>query len=186
MKIPTTIIAGDNLSWTDSVPLYPASQGYTLHYALLKSGTRIVIDSTASNDDHAVAVLPATTAAYATGAYEWTAYVTKGSGGSAERYTVGSGRTTILPDLSAQSGGYDNRTQSRKILEDLKTAYQTYITNGSGHVGEYEIAGRRMKYRSAAEILQQINYWEAKCAAEDRQAAIANGQAPANRLLVRF
>lgn len=186
MKIPTTILAGDSLSWTDSVPLYPASQGYTLHYALLKSGTRIVIDGTASGDEYAVSVAIATTAAYAAGTYDWTAYVTKGSGGTAERYTVGSGRTLILPDLSAQSGGYDNRSQSRKILEDLKTAYQAYITNGSGHIQEYEIAGRRMKYRSAAEILQQINYWEAKCAAEDRQAAIANGLAPANRLLVRF
>lgn len=183
MQIPTPFTAGDTLTWTEAVALYPAGSGYTLHYALLKTGVRVVLDSTASGDDHAFSVSATTSAAYTAGVYDWTAYVTTVAGA---RYTVGSGRLEIKPNLAAQAGGYDNRSQSRKILEDLKTAYQAYITNGSGHVQEYEIAGRRMKYRSAAEILQQINYWEAKCAAEDRQAAIANGQAPANRLLVRF
>lgn len=183
MEIPNIILAGDTLAWTESVPLYPAGLGYTLHYALLKTGTRIVIDATASGDEHAISVSAATTATYTAGTYDWTAYVTTVAG---ERYTVGAGRVEIKPNLAAQASGYDNRSQSRKILEALKAAYETHISAGSGHVAEYDIAGRRMKYRNAAEILQQINYWEARCAAEDRQAAIANGQAPANRLLVRF
>ena len=47
--------------------------------------------------------------------------------------------------------------------------YASY-TASNGHVAEYEIAGRRMKYRSVAEILEQINVWEARVAAEKRAA----------------
>lgn len=180
--IDQQLIAGDSWSWSESVPLYPAGQGYTLHYALLKSGTRIVLDSVADGDQHKFAIVAATTAAYAAGQYSWTAYVTKGT----DRHTVGSGTVEIKPDLAAQSAGFDDRSQARIILDALQTAYQSYITDGKGHVAEYSIAGRVMKFRNAGEIITQINYWKAEVRAEERRAAIANGQSPANRLLVRF
>lgn len=176
------LIAGDTWSWSESVPLYPASSSYVLHYALLKSGTRIVLDSTADGDNHSFTIAAATTAGYTAGSYSWTAYVTKGT----ERYTVGNGNLEIKPNLTAQSSGFDGRSQARIILEALQSAYQTYISNGSGHIAEYQISGRVMKFRNAGEIITQINYWKGEVKAEERREAIANGQSPANRLLVRF
>ncbi len=56
----------------------------------------------------------------------------------------------------------------------------------SGHVAEYEIAGRRMKYRSGAEILQQINHWKGILASEKRAERIAAGLGGGNKILVRL
>lgn len=110
------------------------------------------------------------------------AYVTKGG----ERYTIAGGAVEIKPNLAAQTGGYDGRSQAKRILEALQNAYEDYVTNGSGHIAEYSIAGRVMKFRNAGEIITQINYWKSEAKAEARREAIANGQSPANRLLVRF
>jgi len=180
--IDPSLIAGDTWLWSESVPLYPASEGYVLAYALVKTGTLVVLTSSADGDSHSFTIAAATTAGYAAGSYSWTAYVTK----TTERYTVGSGVLEIKPNLAAQSAGYDGRSQARIILDALQSAYQTYISNGSGHVAEYQIAGRMMKFRNVGEIITQINYWKAEVKAEERREAIANGQSPANRLLVRF
>ena len=184
--INPTLTAGDTWSWSESVPLYPASAGFTLSYALIKPGTRVVLTATADGDDYSFDITAANTSTYSAGAYAWTASVAKGSGPSAERYTLASGTIEVKANLAGMSGGYDARSQSRKILEALQAAYETHISGGSGHVAEYEIAGRRMKFRSADEIIVQINYWKAEVKAEERREAIANGQAPANKLLVRF
>ena len=64
-------------------------------------------------------------------------------------------------------------------------AYQSY-TASNGHLSEFSIAGRTVKYRSAAEILEQLNFWEARIAAEKRAERIAAGLGAGNKILVRF
>ena len=182
VQIPSSLVAGDTWSWTESVPDYSAADGYTLKYALLKSGTRIVLTSTASGADHAFSIAATTTAAYAAGDYTFTAYVEKTGG---IRYTVGSGTVTVKPDLAAQSSGYDGRSQARKILDTLLAAYET-ASSGRAFVAEYEIAGRHMKFNAKADWITEINYWKAQVEQEDRANAIAHGDVPKNKLLVRF
>ena len=72
------------------------------------------------------------------------------------------------------------------MLEALEACYLAYLTNGQGHVAEYDIAGRRMKFRNAAEIWQQIEKLKREVAAEDRAARIAAGLPSRRRVLVRF
>ena len=86
---------------------------------------------------------------------------------------------------SGDDAPIDARTDAAIILDQLMAAYTSY-TASNGHVAEYEIAGRRMKYRSVAEILEQINVWEARVAAEKRAERIAAGLGGGNKLLVRF
>jgi hypothetical protein len=43
-----------------------------------------------------------------------------------------------------------------------------------------------MKYRSAAEILDQINHWKSILASEKRAERIAAGLGGGNKVLVRF
>jgi hypothetical protein len=100
------------------------------------------------------------------------------------------GTWTLKYRLINSAGKFDitataERTDAAKILDQLNAAYIAY-TASNGHVAEYEIAGRRMKYRSAAEILTQINFWEARVASEKRAERIAAGLGGGNKVLVRF
>lgn len=176
---PASFVAGDTLTWQRSLPDYPAGT-YTLKYRLINTAGKIDITASASGTDHLVEVSPTTTAGYTAGDYAWTAWVEK----TGERFTVGSGTVTVLPNIAALST-LDARTDAAKILDQLMAAYTSYTTS-NGHVVEYEIAGRRMKYRNAAEIIEQINHWKAVVAAEKRAERIAAGLGGGNKVLVRF
>lgn len=180
---PTSVIAGDTIAWTRSFADYPAPT-YVLKYRLLNAAGKIDITASASGTDHAVAVTAATSAGWTAGNYDWLAWVEKGSGPTAERYSVDEGRITVEPNRAALST-WDGRSSARKIYEALLSAYETAAA-GRAYVGEYEIAGRRMKFNAKADWLLELDYWKAQISAEDRAAAIANGIGAGNRLLVRF
>ena len=178
---PTSITAGDSVAWTRSLSDYPASAGWSLSYTLINAAAKITINASAAGDDHAVSVSAATSSVWTAGDYTWQGAVTKGS----ERYTVGSGSLTIEKSFAAQTT-LDTRSTARTMLEALEACYLAYLTNGQGHVAEYDIAGRRMKFRNAAEIWQQIEKLKREVAAEDRAARIAAGLPSRRRVLVRF
>lgn len=183
--IPTTepafVQAGDTVAWTRDLSDYPAS-AWTLKYRLINAAGKIDITATADGDAHRVSVAAATTAAWAAGDYTWQAYV---EGGSSERYTVGAGRVTVKPDLAAEAAGYEARSTARKALDDLRAALATWISS-NGQVQEYSIAGRTMKYASAADIRARIQLLEREVAREEVAEKLAAGLDPGRRLLVRF
>lgn len=159
---PATLVAGDTIAWTRELSDYPAST-WTLAYRLINAANTIDITASADGDTHSVAVSAAVSATYQPGVYTWQAYVTAG----AARYTVGSGRIEIKPDLAAQQGGFDTRSEARQILEALREGYKTMTLAGSGHVFEYQIAGRVMRYHKPADILEAIRYWSVEVAREN-------------------
>lgn len=178
---PAAVTAGDTLTWQKSLPDYPASQSWVLSYVLINTSGKITINASASGDDHIISVSSATSAGYSVGDYDWAAIVSK----AGERHTVGRGRITINPDITS-AAMLDGRSTARKALEALESAYLDYITNKQGHVAEYEIAGRRMKFRNAVEIWQQIDRLRREVAREDSAARIASGLSGRRRVLVRF
>lgn len=184
-SIPTTepavLQAGDTIKWRRTLPGYPASEGWVLAYRLINSAARIDITAAADGDDHAVTVLAATSAAWAAGDYTWTAFVTK----AGERYTVGSGRATVRPDLAAMPAGFDARSTARKALDDLRAALAAWIST-NGHVQEYEVAGRRVRFASADDLRVRIALAEREVAREDAAARLAAGLPAGRRILVRF
>lgn len=176
---PDSVVAGDTLTWTRSLADYPAGT-WTLKYRLINAAGKIDITASASGTDHLVAISAATSANYTAGTYAWTALVEK----TGERATIGGGTIVVKPNIAALNT-LDARTDAAKIVDQLMAAYTSY-TSSNGLVAEYEIAGRRMKYRSAAEILEQISLWEARVASEKRAERIAAGLQAGNRVLVRF
>jgi hypothetical protein len=184
--IPTTepsyVTAGDTVAWTKSLSDYPATASWVLKYRLINASAKIDITATASGADHAVSVAKSTTAAWAAGWYDWQAYVEK----AAERYTVGTGRLEIRPDLAdVTASGFDNRSTARQIYDTLVAAYKSAVTSRA-FVQEYEIAGRRMKFNNRAEWITEIDYWRSQVTAEEQAARLAAGMAAGNKLLVRF
>jgi hypothetical protein len=170
---PSSVTAGDTLTWSRSLADYPASTGWVLAYALVCAGQLITITASASGDEHIVSVAAATSAAYVPGTYAWQATVTK----TTERYTVGTGTLTILPNLAAQGGGYDARTHAAKTL----AALEAWIESHDMAVADYQIAGRAMRYISIPDLLKLRDAYKAEVA---RETAVVAGTG--TRLVVRF
>lgn len=178
---PAFIQAGDTTTWQKALPDYPASAGWVLSYRLINSAGAIDITAAASGDDHLITIPAATTAAYPAGTYTWVATVTL----AAERYTLGRGTVTVQPDLAAQPAGFDARSTAQKALDDLRAALLRWLST-SGHVQEYEIAGRRMRFTTAADIQARIGLAEREVARENAALRMAAGLPAANRIYVRF
>lgn len=178
---PARITAGDTVAWTQSLADYPASAGWTLSYRLINAAGKIDIVASASGNDYAVLVAAATSAGWAPGRYDWISSVSKG----AERYTVERGVVTIDINLAAQVAGLDTRSDAKKILEALMTAYAAAAANRA-FVQEYEIAGRRMQFNAKTDWLLEINYWKREVAAQARTARLAAGLDAGNKIYVRF
>jgi len=182
-SIPTTepdsITAGDSFTWQRTLADYPAGT-WTLKYRLINAAGKIDITATASGTDHLVSVAPTTSDDYTAGTYTWTAWVEK----TGYRITIGGGTMEVKPNIAALNT-LDARTDAALIVDQLMAAYKSY-TASNGHVAEYEIAGRRMKFRGSAEILDQLNHWRAILASEKRAERIAAGLGGGNKFLVRF
>ncbi|WP_230685816.1 hypothetical protein, partial [Streptococcus pneumoniae] len=85
---------------------------------------KIDITAGASGTDHLVTVTAATTAAYPTGDYTWTAWVEK----TGERYTIGSGTVIVKPNIAGLAA-FDARTDAAIILDQLMAAYTSYTAS---------------------------------------------------------
>ena len=175
---PTELRAGDTWKWTRSFADYPATT-WTLTYTLTQATTRKQIVASASGSDFSVTVAAATSAAYAEGEWSWVAAVASGS----ERYTLDSGTLTVLPDLAAASGGYDGRSHAVKTLAAIKAWIESKGANAG--VGEYEIAGRKMKYIPITDLLKLRQAYEAEVRGEQNAERIRNGLGIGGRIQFR-
>lgn len=178
----TQLIAGDSLTFTRSVPDYPASAGYTLSYRLVPisgAGTAITFNATASGADYAVSVAPATTAAWAVGEYSWAAYVSK----AGERRTVDSGTLKVAPDVGAVNAPWDARSFARQALDAIEAAI---LQRASSTQLEVAVFGRTVKSMSHAELLAARSRLAREVEAEQAASDLANGVKRKNRVLVRF
>lgn len=176
---PTELRAGDTVAWERELEDYSAADGWALKYKLLwASGTAVEFAASGSGTLHSVSLSSADTDGYTAGTATLVGYVEKGAGASLERVTLYNALLTILPDLTAATT-HDGRTANQIALEAARAALKSYMDKGQMHVAEYDIAGRRMKFRAASEITELIRYYEAEVAREGRQARGVRG----NRIL---
>jgi hypothetical protein len=184
MSEPTSLRAGDTASWTRTLPDYPASAGWTLRYRLLWSTGQTEFAASADGDDYAVSLTAATTAAWADGAATLFSWVEQGADSSYQRVTIGQQPLQILPNL-ATAASFDGRSSAEKALADARAALQQYAANGQAHVAEYDIGGRRMTFRAAADLLRLIGQLERDVINERAALALLNGGAPPGRVYTR-
>jgi len=175
---PAQIHAGDTATWLKSLPDYPASDGWVLSYALVKTGTRITFSAAASGADHLVSVPASTTASWAVGDYQWSAKVTKG----AEIHTVATGAMEIVADYAAAGSGLDARSHARKTLDAL----EAWIEGRDMGVAGYEIAGRSLRAIPIPELLVLRDRYRRYVRTEEDAQRAAAGLPARGKLLVRF
>jgi len=152
--IPCEVRAGDTLRWNRSLPDFPASDGWSLAYTLVGRAGAHNVTASADGADFAIEVPAATTAGWSADSYALTEYVSKG----AERYTIGTTRIRVLPDLAAAAGPVDTRSHARKVLDSINA----WLESRSIVAGEVQHGERRIKNYSMVELL----------ALRDRLAAI--------------
>ncbi len=180
--LPATFAAGDRLDFTVGGGDFPATDGWTLKYRLVPrvSGTAITLTASTSGSDYAVLALPATTAAWGVGAYGYEAWVEK----TGYRTVTGSGQISVTTDPTTITVGTDTRTQAEIAVAALKAAMATY-TASQGHIAEYEIAGRRMKFSDKGEIVALLSFWNGELSRENALKAQAMGLADPRRIYLR-
>jgi hypothetical protein len=179
-QTPKNISAGDSAQWLVSIADYPASDGWTLKYKLINSTNQYDIVSIASDADHLINLLAATTNAYVAGQYELVAFVTK----ALERITLETGAFVIAPNLAGASTGIDSRSAAQKCLDALDTALATY--GNKAYTQEYEIAGRRMKFTNLSDFMSARSKLQAEVARESARKSGINGIPFGPKVLVEF
>jgi hypothetical protein len=183
MNIPSTLRAGDTFSWTESLPDYPASNGWTLTLVLSKYGqTLITIEATADGDDYAIAITAAVSALWTAGVYSWMAYVYKEvEEVISEKYTLESGNLTILPDLTQAGSTTDLRSHAKKVLDAIEA-----LLEGKTDVISYSIAGRSISKMTPTELIKWRSFYKTEYQRELEAEAIARGEDNPRRIGVRF
>lgn len=181
MNEPTTFRAGDSAAWAESLSAYPAGAGWSLKYRLLwPAGQGVDIPSAADGDGHAISLTRAETANWTAGKATLVSWVEKGE----ERVTIGQVAVTVLPDLT-QSINHDGRSQNRKALDDAEAALAAHIASGKMVVAEYEIAGRKMKFRDVDQILALIAHYKPLVARENSALLLLQGGSVPGRVYYR-
>jgi len=180
MNEPGKIAAGDSLDWNRSLPDYPASDGWTLHYALFNATAVYSITSAADGDNHAVSVDSATTATWASGRYDWTAYVTHTDG---RKRSLFAGTIIITPDLTA--GPYDGRSHARKMLDAIEAALEGRATADEMDLIKGQF-GERAIERKSAELIVARDRYRREVKSEETAAALERGERPQNKIKIRF
>lgn len=179
MTSPDSLRAGDSVDWTESLPDFPAADGWAAKVRVLfKAGAAVDLTGTPSGaDTYTFTVSPSTSASWPAGQATLVLYVEKGAGASLQRGTLRQRAINILPNL-LQASTFDGRSPNRIALADCEAALAKYINDGKPHVQSYSIAGRTMQFRATSEILDLIRYYKAEVAKEDGALAILNGGTP--------
>lgn len=181
MNEPTTFRAGDSASWSESLLDYPASAGWSLKYRLIwTSATGVNLNAAPAGDDYAVNLTSADTAAWTAGKATLVSWVEKGT----DRITLEQKAITILPDLT-QAVTHDGRSANKLALDAAESALAEYLKGGQATVAEYEVAGRRMKFRDADQILALINHYKPLVARENAALALLQGGGMPGRVYYR-
>jgi hypothetical protein len=177
-SLPTQHVAGDTLSATLSGSLYPPTAGWSAQLVLL-GPTRYEVDATAGASHYSVTT---NTVVWA-GVYALRALYTKAS----ERHTVDVGQLTVTAD-PAQNGttGQTLKGAAQLRLDALQAAYDAHIASGKTLVGEYQIAGRTMRFNALADLLAAITAAKRDVEAERVAARIAAGLGGRTRFVVRM
>lgn len=184
---PTIFVPGDTLSWTIELADYLPGDGWTLNYAFVKSGTAAIVIAGTDNLDgtHLIEMASTDTDDFATGHWQWQAYVTKTGG---ERHTVRTGTVEVMVDYATQTTGYDARSTAQVQLDAIEALISTKLAGGD--VSSYSISTGSGSRSWAGMSLQELQIardkLKAEVAREKAAERINSGLGGGRKILTRF
>jgi hypothetical protein len=146
------------------------------------AGIPIVFTANVVDDEYRVQVGPFDTASWAARDYKWSAWVEK----PGARYTIDEGFSTVKPDPQISTAGTDPRSFARRMVAQLEAALTAATAGGAQLVLEYEINGRRIRYRDGVAVAAALKDYRAEVWREDNASRMAQGAPNARNLRVRF
>lgn len=190
MKIPSTIQAGDTVSWvdastTDTLGNELSSATWTLTYYLrfnAASEGATVVGSARSDGGWDFTVSAGTTAGFDAGTWYWQALATSGS----DKLTLGAGTLTVKASLSytGTAGAFDGRTQTEKDLDAVQAAIRSIISGGA--VQQYSIGSRSVSKMRLEDLLMLESKLKAEVNRERAAEKVAAGLGNPGTMFVRF
>lgn len=193
---PAEINIGDTITWirrsvqalsendngtVDYIDI-KASEGWALKFTAVGKTGIIAINAIAdpdNADDFKFTALPAATAAYIAGDYQWQITATKAT----DRYTIATGFVTLLDNIAGRSALYDNRSHAKKVLDAIEAVIEG---RASQEQQSYTIAGRSLEYTSLPDLLKLRATYKTEYENELATAKTAAGLGTGRKVYTRF
>jgi hypothetical protein len=189
MRIPSTIRAGDTITWRDDAAVdylgsAITSATHTLTYYLRTNTASegATVTGSAYGNGWQSTISAATSTTFDAGAWYWQAIATAGSTAT----TLGSGQLTVQRALSytGTPGAVDGRSQAQQDLAAVQSAIRSMISGGG--VQKYSIGSRSVEKMSMSDLLTLESRLKAEVAREQKADLIANGLGNPHSMFVRF
>ena len=175
---PEKLTAGVTWKWKKTISDYPASE-WTLTYYLRKDGaTATSFSAAADGDSYLVTVAAATTAAYASGIYDFIGWVIKGT----EKFEIFNSMIEVLPNPT-NSSAYDPRSHARRVMELLEAAMEGRVPNG---MESYSIGGRSINKIPLNQLRELWEKYKMDVVMEEQAERLVNGRRSGKNIGVRF
>jgi hypothetical protein len=175
---PEKLTAGVTWKWKKTISDYPASE-WALTYYLRKDGaTATSFSAAADGDSYLVTVAAATTAAYASGIYDFIGWVIKGT----EKFEIFNSMIEVLPNPT-NSSAYDPRSHARRVTELLEAAMEGRVPNG---MESYSIGGRSINKIPLSQLRELWEKYKQDVVMEEQAERLVNGRRSGKNIGVRF
>ena len=178
--VPRDFVAGDTVKFKLSNSLYPASDGWACSTAFVKDG-KLFTESTsvADGDDFLITLVAADTLDLLAGSYKWRVSYSK----AGERYSPDQGTLVVGVNYSAQSSGYDSRTDAEAMLEALNATMRGKATNDQLSM---MIGGRQLQRLEPAALVKWRDMLKAEVGREQTAEKAALGLRTGKKTRVRL
>lgn len=176
MNEPAKLYIGMDATWTESVPEYPATDGWTLKYSLTNASYQVSLSSTAEGSDHVISIAAADTSTWHAGNY----YYTKYAESATEKFVIAQGQIQIIASVLAAT---DRRSHAQKMLDAIEATLESRATKEQLSLS---IANRSIQYLTIEELTKARSYYKELVKAETNQDKINAGEQTGNKILVRF
>ncbi len=144
--VPAAFRSGDTVAWALTLPDYDAGGGWTLTYTFVSTTQVKTLVAVGAGTTYTTSLAAVDSAAWAADDWAWQATIGNGT----ERYTVGTGRTTVLPSLVGAAAGFDSRGHARKVVDAIEAVIEGRASEAES---DLQINGRAIKYIPVAELL---------------------------------
>jgi len=178
--LPARLRAGETLNFRVTLADYSAADGYDITWNFRSTdGNKVDFTSAASGIEHLVNVPATDTVAWAAARYHGAAMVSNGT------FTrqVWSGNLVILPNLAAEEGGFDDRSQARRTLDNINAVLEK---RANSTILNSTIEGTMFGRIPMDQLLMLKNRYETIVAQEQGAEDMANGLGNRKNVFVRF
>jgi hypothetical protein len=176
---PDYINAGDSVMFERSLPAYPASQGWALHYTIIGLGAQVSFVSTADGDSHAILVPAATTALWlpADGAILAGEVVNANTGEAHQIYYLS---CPVRPNLQNAPPDQPALTFIQKVILALE---ELYLQKSTDDLLVAQVGDSRFQYESKSEVFDALCKARAHRRVEVAKQRARMGKPSARRIL---